>query len=132
MTTKKARAKIEKNWLEWVVFGVGLLLVCGVLGFLAYDGATTGGAPAEFRIETGRPERRGDGFHVPLRLTNVGGETAEGVHVEVVLEAAGRAERGEFVVAFLPRGGTREASVTFHTDPAGGSLRARVLGYEKP
>jgi uncharacterized protein (TIGR02588 family) len=129
MTKKK---KIEKNWLEWAVFAVGLALVCGVLGFLAYDGATTADAPAEFHIEIGRHERRGDGYHVPVRLTNRGGETAEGVHVEVVLEAAGQTERGEFVVAFLPRGGTREASVTFHTDPAAGRLRARVLGYERP
>ena len=126
------RKKIEKNWLEWAVFAAGLALVCGVLGFLAYDGATTGDAPAEFRIELGRPERRGDGFHVPVRLTNGGGETAEGVHVEVVLEAAGETERGEFVLGFLPRGGTREASVTFHADPSAGTLRARVLGYEKP
>lgn len=129
MTKKK---KIEKNWLEWLVFGAGLALVCGVLGFLAYDGTTAGDAPAEFRVELGRHERRGDSFHVPVRLTNSGGETAEGVHVEVVLESAGATERGEFVVAFLPRGGTREASVTFHTDPAAGTLRARVLGYEKP
>ena len=129
MTKKK---KIEKNWLEWAVFAVGLALVCGVLGFLAYDGATTADAPAEFQIELGRPEQRGDGFHVPVRLTNSGGETAEGVRVEVVLEAAGATERGEFVVAFLPRGGTREASVTFRADPRAGNMRARVLGYEKP
>ena len=124
--------KIEKNWLEWAVFGVGAALVVGVVGFLVYDGATTADAPAEFRIELGRAERRGDGFHLPVRLTNSGGETAEGVIVEVLLEAAGQTERGEFVVAFLPRGSTREASVTFHNDPGTGRLRARVLGYEKP
>lgn len=126
------RRRIEKNWLEWAVFGAGLLLVCGVLGFLAYDGATAGDKPAQFQIELGRAERRADGFHVPVRLTNSGGQTAEGVHVEVLLEAANSTERGEFVLAFLPRGGTREASVTFHTDPAAGALRARVLGYERP
>ena len=126
------RRKIEKNWLEWVVFGLGLALVLGVLGFLAYDGATATGEPPRFRIELGRPERRGDGFHVPVRVKNEGGETAGGVAVEVTLEAAGASERGEFVLAFLPRGGTREASVTFHTDPGAGHLRARVLGYEKP
>ncbi|HLL75988.1 MAG TPA: hypothetical protein VK421_12090 [Pyrinomonadaceae bacterium] len=129
MTKKK---RIEKNWLEWAVFGLGAVLVCGVLGFLIYDGATAADGPAEFQIEFGRHERRADGFHVPVRVKNVGGETAEGVHVEVVLEAAGREERGEFVVAFLPRGGAREASVTFHSDPGAGTLRARVLGYEKP
>ena len=128
----KKRRKIEKNWLEWAVFCAGAVLVLGVLGFLAYDGATGAGGPPHFQIELGRPERRGDGFHVPVRVRNAGGETAEGVTVEVTLEAAGQAERGEFVLAFLPRGGTREASVTFHTDPAAGRLRARVLGYEKP
>ncbi len=126
------KKKIEKNWLEWAVFAVGLALVCGVLGFLAYDGATTADAPAEFQIELGRHERRDDGFHLPVSVKNSGGETAEGVHVEVVLEASGATERGEFVVAFLPRGGTREASVTFHSDPGAGNMRARVLGYEKP
>jgi uncharacterized protein (TIGR02588 family) len=124
--------KIEKNWLEWAVFGAGLALVLGVLGFLAYDGATAGDSPPEFRIELGQPGRRGEHFDVPVRVTNRGGETAEGVHVEVALEAAGEAERGEFVLAFVPRGGTREASVTFRADPRGGTVRARVLGYEKP
>jgi uncharacterized protein (TIGR02588 family) len=126
------KRKVEKNWLEWAVFGAGLALVLGVLGFLAYDGATAADGPAEFRIELGRPERRGDGFHVPVRVRNAGGETAEGVHVEVVLESAGETERGEFVIAFLPRGGTREASVTFRADPGAGTLRGRVLGYERP
>jgi|SRR5919206_2240455 uncharacterized protein (TIGR02588 family) len=124
--------KIEKNWLEWAVFGAGLALILGALGFLAYDGATAGDSPPEFRIELLPHERRGDSFHVPVRVKNSGGRTAEGVRVEVLLEGAGQAERGEFVLAFLPRGGTREAAVTFHADPSAGRLRARVLGYEEP
>ena len=125
------KKKIEKNWLEWAVFGVGLALVAGALGFLIYDGATSGGAPPQFDIALGAPEQRGRNFVVPVRVTNTGDETAEGVHVEVTLEGAA-GERGEFVIAFLPRGGTREGSVTFDADPRGGNLRARVLGYEKP
>ncbi len=124
------RKRIEKNWLEWAVFGAGLLLVASALGFLAYDGATAGDSPPDIEVALGTPLRRGASFLVPVRVTNRGGRTAEGVHVEVSLE--GTEERGEFVVAFLPRGGTREASVTFHTDPAAGNMRARVLGYEKP
>ena len=126
------RKKIEKNWLEWAVFGAGLALVLGVLGFLAYDGATAGDSPPQFQIELGQPERRDEHFDVPVRVRNRGGETAEGVHVEVALEGAGESERGEFVLAFVPRGGTREASVTFRADPRAGTMRARVLGYEKP
>jgi len=129
------KKKIEKNWLEWAVFGVALALVAGALGFLIYDGATSKGAPPQFEITLDAAEQRGQNFVVPVRVTNTGDETAEGVHVEVTLEGGGgaEAERGEFVIGFLPRQGTREGSVNFHADPrAGGNLRARVLGYEKP
>ncbi|MBA3240522.1 MAG: hypothetical protein H0T60_04775 [Acidobacteria bacterium] len=129
--TKK---KVRKNWVEWVVFGVGLALVAGTLGFLVYDGASAGGdAPPDLRIELGEATRRGESFVVPVTVKNVGGQTAEGVTVEVSLERDGSPpEQGEFGIAFLPRGGKREGFVTFNTDPSGSRLVPRVLGYEKP
>jgi uncharacterized protein (TIGR02588 family) len=130
--TKKTRAKVEKNWLEWVVFGVGLLLVAATLGFLVYDGATAGDAPADIEVRLGEPRRAGQGFLVPVTVSNRGGETAEGVTVEVTLEGGAEAERGELTVAFLPRGSTREGWVSFSKDPRAGRLTARALGYEKP
>lgn len=33
---------LEKNWLEWIVFAVSLVLVVSTLGYLIYDGATFG------------------------------------------------------------------------------------------
>jgi len=131
MMKKQAGKKIEKNWLEWCVFGVGLVLVLGTLGFLAYDGAKTGDGPARIEIELGEPEAGGEGFVVPVIVSNRGDSTAGDVQIEVTLEG-GAAERGEFSIAFLPRRSTREGVVTFHTDPRAGRLRARVLGYEKP
>ena len=131
MTKKKAARKIEKNWLEWCVFGVGLVLVLGALGFLAYDGAQTGERPPLIEIELKESVAAGEGFQVPVVVSNRGDMTAGDVHVEVTLEG-GAAERGEFRIAFLPRRSTREGVVTFHTDPRSGRLRARVLGYEKP
>lgn len=128
------KTKVEKNWLEWIVFGVGLALVAGVLGFLVYDGARMGEAPPDIELKLGAPERRGAGFVVPVAATNRGDETAEGVQIEVVLEAGGggEPERGEFAIAFIPRRATRNGWVTFRTDPGAGQLKARVLGYEKP
>ncbi|HEX8292215.1 MAG TPA: hypothetical protein VF570_10690, partial [Pyrinomonadaceae bacterium] len=79
-------------------------------------------------------QRGGPGFLVPVTVVNRGGETAGGVTVEVVLEAAGspEPERGEFTLAFLPRGGTREGWVAFRSDPRAGRLTARAHGYEQP
>jgi uncharacterized protein (TIGR02588 family) len=132
--TKKARGKVEKNWLEWVVFGVGLLLVASTLAYLVYDGATSAGTPPEVEVSLGEPVEGGAGFLVPVRVFNRGGQTAEGVTVEVLLEASGapEPERGEFTLAFLPRGGKREGWVTFRTDPRAGRLTARASGYEIP
>ena len=132
--TKKRRVRVVKNWLEWLVFGVGLALVASTLAFLIYDGATSADTPAEVEIRLGEPRRAGQGFVVPVAVHNRGGQTAEGVTVEVVLEGGGASEpeRGEFTVAFLPRRSTREGWVSFSTDPRAGKLTARALGYEKP
>ena len=133
-SASKRETKVEKNPLEWVVFGVGLLLVVCVLGYLVYDGASMGDAPPDIKLALGPPERRGTEFVVPVAATNEGDQTAEGVQIEVVLETAagGEPERGEFAVAFIPRRATRRGWVSFATDPAAGRLKARVLGYEKP
>lgn len=133
MKKKAEREKVEKNWLEWAVFGVGLLLVAGVLGYLAYDGATASGEPPAVEVRLGDPRPTGHNFIVPVTVINHGGQTAEGVGIEVTLEGVGgEPERGEFTVAFLPRRATREGWVAFRTDPRAGKLQARVLGYEKP
>ena len=125
--------KVKKNWLEWAVFGVSAALVAGALGFLVYDAVSLERTPPDLEVRLGAPDRRGELFVVPVEVVNRGGQTAEGVQVEVTLEAGGaEPERGEFAVAFVPRRATREGWVAFRTDPRAGRLTPRVLGYEKP
>ncbi|HWS52728.1 MAG TPA: hypothetical protein VN228_01265 [Pyrinomonadaceae bacterium] len=134
MTKRKDAKRVEKNWLEWAVFGVGLALVAGTLGYLVYDGAAAGDDPPAVEVRLGEPRPTGHNFVVPVAVTNHGDQTAEGVTVEVTLEGAGGAgpERGQLTVAFLPRRATREGWVAFRADPRAGRLTPRVLGYEKP
>ena len=129
----------DKHPLEWAVFAVSLVLVIGTLGYLVYDAARgsfsdpeTGGPP-EIAVRLGKAERSGAAYAVPVEVHNRGEETAEGVHVEVVLESPGRQpERAEFEVAFVPRQSVRHGWVTFTQDPAAGRLTGRALGYEQP
>ncbi|HVS00074.1 MAG TPA: hypothetical protein VMW27_25835 [Thermoanaerobaculia bacterium] len=124
---------LRKNWLEWVVFSVSLVLVAGTIGFLAYDAVRGGLTPPDVVVEPGRPERRGALWAVPVRVRNAGDETAEGVRVEVTLETPGEEpEVADFEVAFVPRRSSREGWVLFARDPAGGRLTGRAVGYEKP
>ncbi len=126
--------KLEKNWLEWLVFAASLVLVLSTLGYLVYDGATFGEAPPSIEFQLGQPQPRSNRFVVPVSVTNRGDETAQGVHIEVTLESGGKEqENADFEIAFLPRHSTRKGWVTFKTDPRSvEQMQARVLGFEKP
>lgn len=125
--------KTKKNWLEWVVFALGLIFVSVTLGYLIYAGSTMGHEAPSIEVRLGTPERQQFNFLVPVTVINHGDETAEGVRIEVVLENSGALrERAELDVAFLPRHATREGWVTFEQDPGAAQLKARVLGYQRP
>ncbi|MBC8029031.1 MAG: hypothetical protein H7Z16_02885 [Pyrinomonadaceae bacterium] len=125
--------KVQKNWLEWVVFAIGLVLVSLTLGYLIYAGASMGEEPPSLEVRLGTPEQRQFNFIVPVTVINHGDETAEGVRIEVVMESGGEeTARGELDIAFLPRHATREGWVTFEQLPRTSQLKARVLGYQKP
>lgn len=131
--SEKQSSEMRKNWLEWGVFAVGLVLVASVVAYLAYDGATLGDAPPNVEVRLGTPRQGAHNFLVPLTVTNHGDKTAGGVLVQVTLESAGGAhEQSEITFAALPRRASREGYVTFQTDPRTAPLKARVLGYEEP
>jgi uncharacterized protein (TIGR02588 family) len=123
----------QKNWLEWSVFAVSLLLVASVIAYLAYDAATLGDSPPTMQVVLGTPEQRAGAYAVPVSVTNRGDQTAEGVVVEVVLERGAEQEHAQFEIAFVPRGSTRKGWVMFQTDPrSADQLTGQVLGFELP
>ena len=125
--------KLQKNWFEWTVFALGLILVSSTLGYLIYAGASMGHEPPSLEVRLGTPEQRQFNFIVPVTVVNHGDETAEGVLIEVVMANGGEEiARGELDVAFLPRHATRQGWVTFEQGPRTAQLKARVLGYQKP
>jgi uncharacterized protein (TIGR02588 family) len=125
--------KLQKNWFEWIVFALGLILVSSTLVYLIYAGASMGHEPPSLEVRLGTPEQRQFNFIVPVTVVNHGDETAEGVRIEVVMESGGEVKaRGEFDVPFVPRHATREGWVTFEQDPRTAQLKARVRGYQRP
>jgi len=124
---------LQKNWVEWLVFSCSLILVAGVLGFLAFTAATLGNAPPDLKIHLSKAQPEGKYFRVPVKIKNDGDQTAEGVQIEVTFnEGKPDEETATFEAGFLPRHSSREGAVIFKADPRNGKLEARVLGYEKP
>ena len=125
--------KVQKNWLEWIVFAVGLVLVVFTLAYLIYAGVTMGDEAPSLEVRLGTPEQQPHNFIVPITVINHGDETAAGVQIEVVMESGGEEKaRSELEIPFVPRRSKREGWVTFDQDPRTSQLKARVLGYEKP
>jgi uncharacterized protein (TIGR02588 family) len=123
----------QKNWLEWSVFAIGLVLVTSVFGYLVYDALTLGDAPPVMTIEIGEPEQQGQHVIVPVAVTNQGEQPAEGVIVEVTYEGDQEPQQSQFEIAFLPRSATGEGWASFETGSGViGQFKARVIGYGKP
>jgi len=123
----------EKNWLEWSVFAVSLLLVVAVVAYLAYDAVSSAERPPDLAVQLGAPEQHADHFAVPITVTNAGDQTAEGVVVEVVVERGGEQEQAQLEIAYVPRQSQREGWVTFEQNPqTADSMTARAIGYEQP
>ncbi len=125
--------KPEKNWLEWSVFALSLVLILVTAGLLVQQWLSLGEKPPDPQVQLGLPEAHQGYFAVPVTVANRGDETAESVHIEVLLQLpGGESERGEFDLPYLPRHATRKAWVTFRHDPSKGKLESHVLGYQKP
>jgi uncharacterized protein (TIGR02588 family) len=126
-------AKPAKNWLEWSVFAVGLILVLATLGFLVRESLQGAGGPPDVVARLGRPQPSAGGFMVPVEVSNVGQETAENVKVTIILESpAGEREEADLDIAYLPRGSRRSGWVIFRSDPGRGSLRLGPVAFEVP
>jgi uncharacterized protein (TIGR02588 family) len=127
----------HKNWLEWIVFAAGLLLVLGTVGYLGVQALTDGRSPAALSVMLGQPWAiEGAGHHVvPVIVQNDGGHSAAEVTIEVELtgQPGGQPpERRELTFAYVPHGSSRAGALTFEHRPAPGDLRVRVLGYLEP
>lgn len=125
----------SKNWLEWLVFAAGCVLLLGTLACLGYDiWQSRTPRPPLLSVSLGPAQRRGEYFSIPVTVSNAGDETAEGVHVQVVLETSdGQTERSEFQLEFVPKHSTRYGYVLFENDPMRASkLEARPVGFQRP
>ncbi|MGI9046151.1 MAG: hypothetical protein ACR2FI_05045 [Burkholderiales bacterium] len=125
--------KPPKNWLEWSVFALGLVLVAGILSYLVRDALTLERRPPIISTETGAPRQQAGSYVVPVTVANDGGQTAERVQIEVQVFVAGLLlETAMFELDFLPSRSKREAWVSFVNDPSRNVMRARVVAYQKP
>jgi uncharacterized protein (TIGR02588 family) len=123
---------LEKNALEWTVFGVGLVLVMATLGYLVREAFTTGSSPPQLVVQLGAPRRVAEGFQIPVMVANRGDRVAEAVSVTITLAAKAEREEAVLSIALLPHQSRRQGWVTFRGDPKDGDLQVGPVAYASP
>lgn len=118
---------------EWVVAGVGAVLVVAAIGYLIYFAQVTPEGPALIALEQGPVERNGDGYVVTVNVTNEGATTAASVTIEGTLTRGGVViESSSATISYVPRFSHRQAGLYFETDPRTVGFELRALGYAEP
>ena len=122
---------MNKNVLEWTVFGVSVAIIAVVAGLLLHRHFTARGRPADIMLTVGLPVASSEGYSVPIDVRNEGDTAAEDVHIAVALRT-GTAEESDLTIPYVPYRSSRRGWVMFSRDPGTARLDARVLGYREP
>ena len=131
---EKEEVKDKKNLLEWAVFWLGLALLLSIFTYLGYQVYNHKPSPPEILVEYWPEPSEAQPNRYRVAVRNTGGETAESVLVELVLEQDGEeVEKAELQLNFVPQESKREGWVNFSQKPAAGAtVSARVASYQKP
>lgn len=127
-----AREEAPPFW-EWVVAGIGLLLLLASLAYLGYHALQGPQSPPAPRIELLGVHAQEGRFLVRVRVRNAGGQTAAGLKLSGELrQGTETLEQSEAELDYLPGGSSREAGLFFTRDPRGVQLELSAQGYQKP
>jgi uncharacterized protein (TIGR02588 family) len=119
--------------LEWIVGGLGAVLVGGAIAFLVYHSLTRDQTPPDVRVVTQRVLDLQNGYLVQFRASNLGGSAAAELTIEGELAGPdGATEVSDVVLDYLPPRSDREGGLVFSRDPRIGQLSLRATGYAKP
>lgn len=131
MTNRRGQSAIPA--VEWAVAALGLVLVLGSIGYIAWEGIAREETPPEIAISALSTQKLRTGYVVAIRARNSGGTTAADVKVEGTLREGSRVvETSEMTFRYLPLRSTREGGLFFENDPARYTLTLRARGYETP
>jgi uncharacterized protein (TIGR02588 family) len=125
-------AEATSPW-EWAVAALGLVLIVGAVGYLAYFALTTRSEPPSVLVTAESVAPSGEGYLVTVKAANRGGSTAAALTIEGTLMRDGSiVESSEATIDYLPRSSERQAGLFFTRDPSQYRLDLHPKGYANP
>jgi uncharacterized protein (TIGR02588 family) len=123
----------EIPFLEWLVGGIGLILIASVIAVLIYRAVSVSDSPPDLVLEVISVQRNRSGYLVTTRVRNNGGSTAEGVVIEgAIKDGLQILERSHTTLDYAPPRSEKRVGLFFTRDPRRFDFQLRALGYEEP
>lgn len=145
MSEKTGKNKREKNGkgdrrepgtstIEWIVAGVGCLLLLAVIAYLLTDALSgRNGGTTSIVVETVRIEAGAGGYVVEFSASNRGGKSVAGVEITGELRQDGEVvEERSVTLDYVPQHSERIGALIFRNDPQAHELRIFATGYITP
>ena len=118
---------------EWAVAALGLVLVLGCLGFLAWSGLAGGERDIRPILRVTAIEQQDERYLVRLKVTNGGAGAAAALRVTARLQRGQEViEEAETEFQYLPGHSSREAGLFFRHDPRSLTLELAARSYQAP
>ncbi len=110
---EQSSTRLEKNWLEWLVFGISVVLVTGMVGYLLYLEFTPSSKDFDYEIGFKEAQNLNGRYLVPVNIKNKSNQSVQ----DVALEITSGAETADLQLDYLPRHSHRDATVFFKGKP---------------
>ncbi|MBA3777999.1 MAG: hypothetical protein H0X16_01595 [Chloroflexi bacterium] len=123
---------MKRNWLEWLVLGLSVVAIGGLVAFLFLDGLSEETPPspvAEIHLEKAHTSDLG--WYAPVTVTNQGDEAAEAIVLEASADVDGSEEVSEVDIDYLPAGTDVEVEIGFSAEPDS-EIQLRIVGFRLP
>ena len=118
---------------EYVVGGLGGLLVVALLAFLAYQVVVVRETPPDVTAASRRSSRSPRATRSTSRRVNTGGRTAEEVEVSgSPSRESAQVEESSATISYVPPDSRRDGTLVFSENPGDGELTVAPSGYVLP
>lgn len=137
-TTKEKRssarqAETDTAVIEWVIGGIGVVLLLSCIVFLAYEGWRDGEEPGPITSSVLDIVDAGDHHIVTFEIANGGSQTLSNLHVSAhLLDGEREVESARTMIDHLPGHSSHEGGFYFEHDPRALRVEIRPEGYQKP
>lgn len=130
---RKNAETAKPHWIEWVTGVVSLLLVSGLIGWIAMDLLRAKDGAPDLTAGVTEIDKVTAGWLVRFEVANLAAQTAAEVQIEAALALDGETvDEASATIDYVPGHSKARGGLIFSRNPDGLELQLKAVGYRQP